>query len=326
MNDPQTTAGKPDSPAVSRSPFRMRNLAFRIGRIGIIVYLALGIMFVGLQRKLIYHPNPEPVVASMAGPLASRLTEVQVATDDGLTLNGWLVTAMDGSSHEPRPLVLYFPGNSAHRARRLPLISLFNQIGCDVLIVDYRGYGGNPGSPSEEGLARDAKAVWDYATRSLMIPPQRIVLFGESLGGGVAIRLACELCEAGVTPRGLIIQASFSSMVDAGRYHFGWLPVNWILQDRYPSGERIGCVTCPILHYHGELDEIVPFELGRKLFEAAPAASSNGIAKRFVALPDAGHNDILHVAAAPVEAVLREFLNEIGAIEKDGTPTRADDR
>ena len=100
-------------------------------------------------------------------------------------------------------------------------------------------------------------------------------------------------------------------MVDAGRFHFPWLPVNWLLRDRYLSVDRIPLVTCPVLHYHGDQDEIVPHSLGQKLFAAVPDVSSNGVPKRFVTLQHTAHNDVLHVAADQVEEAIREFLRDV---------------
>jgi hypothetical protein len=207
--------------------------------------------------------------------------------------------------------VLYFPGNAGNRAYRELELRLLTDAGADAILFDYRGYGDSPGEPSEEGLARDARAVWRFATETNKIEPRRLVLFGESLGGGVAVRLASDLSEQHTPPAGLILRSTFSSLTDAAAHHFPWLPVRWVLIDRFPSERRIRDVTCPILQLHGRRDTIVPFRLGQKLFAAAPEKSASGIAKRFVELPNANHNDVIETSHGEVLAAVRDFLSKV---------------
>lgn len=262
-----------------------------------------------LQRRLIYHPVREtPNPAGRQGRFRLPIHPVVVPTEDGLQLNGWLVAAGeerqgDGAAlvADHRILCLWLSGNGGTRGYRLPQLALIHASGAHALIIDYRGYAENPGSPSEEGLAADARAAWKYARETLRVPADRIVICGESLGGGVATRLASDLCAAQTPPAGLFLQATFSSLVDAGAYHYPWLPVRWILRDRFDSVSRIPLVTCPIVMVHGERDTIVPFDQGQHLFAAAPAMSTSGFVKKFVALPEAGHNDILSPESGSIE-------------------------
>jgi fermentation-respiration switch protein FrsA (DUF1100 family) len=277
----------------------------------LLMSLVVLVLFVGLQRKLIYHPLCEPVLPAMAGPAADRLSSVAVTTADSLTLQGWRVAARSMDTAEPRRLTIYFQGNAAHRGRRGKQFTMLSDLGSEVLIVDYRGYGENPGVPSETGLREDARAVWKFATEELQYQPEEIVLFGESLGGGVATGLAAELCDGGVTPGGLILRATFTSLVDAGRAHYPFLPVNWVLMDRYPSEDRLPRITCPILVLHGDQDRIIPYSQGERLFAAAPEKSTTGIRKQFVRLRGAGHNDILYVAEREVLAALTGFYRRL---------------
>jgi hypothetical protein len=275
-----------------------------------------------LQRSLIYLPDRESQIDPQdAGLSPGRVHRITLKADDGLELQGWHLLPPGQSAADPkqcdqqlalgRPVVLYFSGNAGNRAWRIPEFEVFTQLGCDVFVFDYRGYGENPGSPSEGHLAADATAVWRYATQTRRIEPRRLILFGESLGGGVAVRLAAEQCAAGALPGGLVLRATFSSLPDAAAYHYPWLPVRWLLVDRYPSAARMPQVTCPILHIHGRRDTIIPIELGRRLFDAAPPQSANGIPKRFVELPAADHNDILDVAGAEFQAAVAEFLKQL---------------
>ena len=276
-------------------------------------------MLAWFQRSLIYHPTKtKPLTAKEAG-LSQTVVDVTVKSQDGLTLHGWLVAAGPKKSSLPidpktllsHPLVIVFPGNAGHRGYRAELLRVFGELGADAMIFDYRGYGENSGKPSEANIARDARVLWNYATKELGVPARRIVLYGESLGGGVATRLAGDLCKEGIEPGGLIVQSSFNSLVDAGRYHFPILPVGLILVDRFESERYITKVTCPILQLHGARDQIVPLGLGQKLFAAAPAKSSSGIAKRQVILPNTDHNDVYGPDLPLVVEALQKFLKEV---------------
>lgn len=289
---------------------------------GLSTYLAMVVMLAFLQRALIYLPSRQPRIEPQeAGLPPGQVHTIALTSDDGLELRGWHLLPAGESATDARqcdeqlargrPVVLYFSGNAGNRAWRIEEFELFTQLGCDVFVFDYRGYGDNPGSPSESHLAADARAAWRYATQTRRIEPRRLILCGESLGGGVAVRLAAEQCAAGAPPGGLVLRATFSSLSDAAAYHYPWLPVRWLLVDRYPSVERMPQVSCPILHVHGRRDSIIPIELGRRLFDAAPPQSAAGIPKRFVELPSADHNDILAVAEAEFQAAVAEFLKRL---------------
>lgn len=282
-------------------------------------YVGMLVLVTTFQRSLIYHPYVEsPLPAKLAPFPTGRTHDVAVRTDDGLELRGWLVLAkghaagtdkqLDSKLAEGRPVVLYFGGNAANRNYRTQEIAVLTDVGADVLIFDYRGYGDSPGDPSEEGLARDARAAWKFATEVKKIEPRRLVLFGESLGGGVAIRLASELSKLKTPPAGLILRSTFSSLADGAAHHFAWLPVRWLLIERFPNDQRIRDVTCPLLQFHGRRDTIVPFRLGQKLFAVAPETSASGVAKRFVELPRADHNDVLETSRAEVTQAIADFL------------------
>ena len=297
-----------------------RRLWYRLACYTLLPYAVISGMLAYLQRTLIYLPDRSPAVASETGYPPEQLTEITRVTEDGLTLRGWFITADDSPpfseklpDDDPHPLVLYFPGNGGHRGYRLKEIRQLTSLDCHVLYFDYRGYAANPGKPTEADLARDARGVWSYAVNTLGARPEQIVVWGESLGGGVATGLAYELCGDGANPGGLILRCTFTSLADAGAYHYPWLPVRLVLLDRYPSIERIPHVTCPLLVMHGQQDRIVPFEHGEKLFHAAPSNSHCGVPKRFVALPDAGHNDMMYVAAEDIRSAVQQFLESVEA-------------
>jgi pimeloyl-ACP methyl ester carboxylesterase len=318
------------------SPSRVRGRIIRWLRFPLIAYAAIVLMFTFLQRSLIYHPDSIaslPAKAVMAP--GSNVRDVSVVAEDGLKLNGWYfspsaghaTSESNGKLEEKLPgpndssesvtnpndrwLVLYFSGNAGHRGYRVDEAVMFNQLGCDLLLVDYRGYGDNAGSPNEAALAKDAHTVWTSARQHYGIAANRILLCGESLGGGVAVRLAAELCQRGETPGGLVLRATFPSLVEVAGWHYPWLPVKWAMVERYPSLERIPRVQCPILHFHGDRDSIVPYALGRKLIDAAPAAASNGVPKQFETIAGADHNDILDRAHDQVTNSLRDWLRQL---------------
>lgn len=276
-------------------------------------YLLITLMFAALQRSLIY-----PASKSSSLPVAQFLigdgnaADVQTVTSDGLTLHGWHFKSASGEQQDAEvPLVIFLHGNGGNRIHRLDDVELLTSLGVEVLLFDYRGYGENAGSPSESGLRIDARSIWDFAITDLGVNPRRVILFGESLGGAVAVRLAAETSAQGTPPGGMILRSTFSSMTEAAAYHYPWLPIRIALLDRYNARSQIGSATCPILCLHGDDDDIVPLELGKRLFDAAPQKSVNGVAKRFARLPGAGHNDVLQTARQELKTALARFLSTI---------------
>lgn len=296
----------------------LRRLGFRL----VLAYLGVVAMLAWFQRTLMYHPRKGPVPIAAAEGLAPHLRECQVTAQDGIKLHGWL-SLVDARSEigqsqplsqlgaENRLLVVMFAGNAGNRLSRVSQLALFNGLGCDALLVDYRGYAENTGSPSEAAFLKDARSVWDYAVQVLGVPAERIVISGESLGGGVATALASEVCQAGQTPAALVLRATFSSMADTAAAIYWWLPVRQVLIDKYPSVKRILSVNCPLLCYHGEEDEIVPYTQGKQLFAAAPPQSKCGIEKRFLSIPGAGHNDIYRIGSHEITRAIHELLEEV---------------
>ena len=186
-----------------------------------------------LKKQVAELPPPATLSWGTVEPL-------QFETVDGLTLQGWRVRPRKSGEAAPAapPVVLYFPGNAGHREYRLDEFELLVRSGAEVCCFDYRGYGENPGSPTEADLHRDARAAWNHLTRSLKIPERRIVLLGESLGGGVATHLAADLCTADEVPGGLVLRSTFNTLTSAASWHFPWLPVNWLLRDRFESDRK----------------------------------------------------------------------------------------
>jgi uncharacterized protein len=225
------------------------------------------------QRRLIYFPSPGPVPS--AAVVLPNGRDVVIDTEDGIRLGAWYFP-IAGTA----PAVLVCNGNGGDRSMRAALAVALNRMGLSVLLFDYRGYGGNPGNPSEEGLAADARAAQAWLAAQPEVDPQRIAYFGESLGAAVTIGLAVQR-----PPAALVLRSPFTSLADVGAVHYPWLPVRRLLLDHYPSIERIASVRAPVLVIAGDRDDIVPARLSRRLFDAA------GEPKRYVVIRSAGHND-----------------------------------
>lgn len=251
--------------------------------------LGLALLWLG-QRRLIYLPyGGVPTPASQGLPQAEAVT---FTTDDGMTLHGWFVPA---ASSPARFTMIMFNGNAGHRGMRAPVAAAFAGHGVATLLFDYRGFGDNAGRPSEDGLARDARAARAYLTSRTDVDTNRIVYFGESLGAAVALRLATETSPP---PLALVLRSPFTSLTDIGRYHYPYLPVRLLLRERYPSLERAARVTCPTLVIAGDRDSIIPAEHSRRLYAAIPAS------KRYVEV-NADHNDeAMFIGAEVIQAVL----------------------
>lgn len=236
--------------------------------LGVMIAVGAG-MWAG-QRRLIYFPDrTTPAVDSM-GPGWDVVT---YATSDGLAMRGWFSAPPNDA-----PVVVVFNGNGGNRGDRGPLGRALAGSGLGVLLTDYRGYGGNPGDPSEEGIALDAAAAVRFVFDSA--PDHPVVYFGESLGSAVAIRLSLAH-----PPAALVLRSPFTSLVDVGRTHYPWLPVSGLLKDRYSSDERIGAVAVPTLVIAGDADGIVPIDQSRAIFAASPGP------KELLVIPGADHND-----------------------------------
>jgi fermentation-respiration switch protein FrsA (DUF1100 family) len=262
------------------------------------------------QRRLIYFPLGEagsPAEVGLAGA-----QEVAFDTEDGLRLSAWFLPAAAppaAAETSVVPALLVFPGNAGNRSFRAPLAAAMADAGLAVLLVDYRGYGGNDGRPSESGLAADARAARRYLGSRPEVDPERIVYFGESLGSGVAVGLASERA-----PAALVVRSPFRSLSSVARAHYPFLSAS-LLRDRYPSEERIGGVGCPLLVIRGDRDRIVPPEDSLALFRAAAEP------KRLITIEGAGHNDHALLAGDVMVAAVVAFLEEEGVLNRRAAPT-----
>jgi pimeloyl-ACP methyl ester carboxylesterase len=236
-------------------------------------YVALVVLLYRFQRRLIYHPDKR--IGSPAQHGLDGFTQHMVRTPDSETIQLWHRAAGEGM-----PTVVYFHGNAANIGTRAPLLQSLAERGFGVLGVSYRGYGGSTGSPSETGLYNDARAAISFLLQQQHLPVRHIILFGESLGTGVAVQMATEY-DVGA----LVLQAPYTSVAArAAEIHY-YIPVQWLIKDVYDSLGKIQQIRAPLLVFHGELDTTIPMAHGRALFEAAY------VPKHSVFFNHVGHND-----------------------------------
>jgi hypothetical protein len=241
----------------------------------VVPYLALLAAAWLFQRHLTYLPSadvPSPAVAGLA-----RAEVVSFPTADGVALAGWVAPAIDPGSGDT---AIVFNGNGGNRAYRALLAAALARQGVTTLLFDYRGYGGNQGTPGEAGLALDARAALDYMLSRTDVDPDRLVYFGESLGGAVAARLAVDR-----PPRALILRSPFASLAAVARHHYPFLPVRWLLKERHDTLGLVRRVSCPTLVIAGDRDSIVPVSQTQQVYEAAAGP------KRLITIKGADHND-----------------------------------
>lgn len=252
------------------------------------LWLAVVALIAVFQRQLIYLPD-----ASAPSP-PGDVEEVGLTTRDGLELTSWFLPVDAAVS-----TVLVTPGNAGNRALRLPLARGLNARGHAVLLLDYRGFGGNPGSPSEAGLRADARAARDHLDGRDDVDSSTIAYLGESIGSGVASGLATE-----VPPVALVLRSPFPELADVGRSAYPFLPVRMLLRERHPVAQQLEAYAGPVLVVAGEDDAIVPPELSREVAEVADA--------ELAMIPGANHNDLGLLAGDPyLDAVDDHLRNAV---------------
>jgi pimeloyl-ACP methyl ester carboxylesterase len=289
-----------------------RSWTKRLLRLGVILaalYVGACLAIYVFQKRIVYNPTTaEDLSVKLFGFAEHQAQDLTTKASDGIQLRGWRIMGLSGYGKlsQARHVILFFTGKAGNRSQHDGKFQRLAALGGDVVCFDYRGYGESAGSPDEEGLARDARAAWDFL-RHEGVKAESIVLYGESLGTAVATRLACELSAEHTPPAGVIMEGAFPRLLDPARHVFFWLPVTLILNQQFPSVDRIPQLECPLLMVHGAHDNTVPIAMGRTLFAAAPAAC-RGVAKAFVECPNAGHVNMDTLDAALYEKSLRDFL------------------
>ena len=255
------------------------------------MYIAICVLLYIFQRFLIYFPDKKIMLTP--GQLGLAYEDTFLETADGIKIHGWLIKA-----ESTRGVLLFCHGNAGNISHRFDSIRFFNQLSLDVLIFDYRGFGKSEGSPGEEGTHLDATAAWEYLTKIKGYQTDQLIIFGRSLGSGVAARLASEK-----KSKVVILESSFTSLPDLGAKIYPIFPVRLLSRYKYNTLKNLQYLTCPILFVHSKRDEIIPFSLGYQNYQTAPEP------KKFLEI-HGSHNDGFLVSGKIYENGIRDFLSQ----------------
>lgn len=280
---PVCPTGKVDRPRRPKTTIR------RLLVIVLATYAGVCVLINLLQAKLIYYPSKG--YDAVPTDIGLAFEDLTLRTADGVNIAAWYIPATDAPG-----TVIFFHGNAGNMTHRLQSIKVLHRMGLSVLIIDYRGYGRSEGKPSEIGTYEDAEAAWRYLTETRGESPERIALFGRSLGGAIAIELATRH-----SPAAVATESTFTNLIDIGKIHYRFLPVRLILSYHYDSLSKVSQITCPKLFFHGLEDTLIPLANGRRLFEAAADP------KEFIETPG-GHNEAGFTYTQEFSERLRDFL------------------
>jgi len=244
--------------------------------IAFIVFLKLFVYY--YERKLIYFPFS--IIESTPDAMNMKYEDVYFVTADAVRLNGWFISAPESIA-----TIIYCHGNAGNISHRVDKIKMFYDKHISVFAFDYRGYGRSEGNPNEQGLYYDGEAAYYYLVRKRKMNPAEIVLFGESIGSAVASYIAQHH-----QIKALILEAPFTNARDMSRRILPFLPVQWFVTIQMDNVKMLDKVQTPVLVIHGTDDDIVPFELGRQLYDSLPSSK-----KRFLEISGAGHNDVAYI-------------------------------
>ncbi|MGB7580966.1 MAG: alpha/beta hydrolase [Sedimentisphaerales bacterium] len=254
-----------------------------------LAYLGLGLFLYYMQSRFLYEPVRQ--IPYTPAELGLNFEEVYFKTGDRFRLHGWFVPAPNAQF-----TVLYCHGNGGNMMYFLDTVNFLNKLGLNCFVFDYRGYGESQGAPSENGTYLDARAAYRWLTKKKGVAPQQIILFGWSLGGSIAAYLATKFKSAA-----LVIESAFTSYPAIGQKFYPYMPVKWFARFDYPAIEYVRKVTCPVLVIHSRNDEIIPFELGLKIYDAANEP------KKFVEI-FGKHNDCLLISGETYKKAWTNWL------------------
>ncbi len=258
----------------------MMEWLWKILPIGIVIYAILNAYVYFMQPGMIFFPDiPGRELVTTPKSIGLDYEDVELVTDDGTRIHGWFIPDNKVFDTQKQATLLFLHGNAGNISHRLDSIKLFNNIGLNILIIDYRGYGQSTGKPGEAGTYQDAEAAWHYLTATRGIKENKIIVFGRSLGGSVAAWLASQH-----TPAALIVESSFSSVPSMGQRIYPFLPVRLLSRFQYNTKEYVKAINCPVLVAHSRDDDIIPYQEGRDIFNAAHEPKS------FLQM-QGGHND-----------------------------------
>lgn len=260
-----------------------------------IVIVAFTLWLYWNEPRLLYHPTRQ--IDQTPKQAGMRYENINLVTSDGVNINGWFIPGEDLSEagHGVKLTVLFFHGNAGNISHRLEKIAIFRDLGVDTFIIDYRGYGGSEGQPTEEGTYHDALAAYEYLTQVRKLSPHSIIAYGESLGSAIAADLASKMPVGG-----LVLEEAFASTADVGRdmFHFS---MDWLVRNKYETVNKLPRIHIPLLVFHSREDTLIKFSHGERLFAAANEP------KQFIELRG-GHNEAFVVSALTYRAALSKFF------------------
>ncbi len=270
-----------------------------------IAYISGGAYLWLQQRRLIFYPKR--AIATTPAKLNMEYKQVWLPVPtssndnqsaDSQQVYGWWIP----NSQNPAPTILYLHGNGGNIGDRVDILRRFHQMGFAVFAIDYRGYGRSSGEfPSEKTVYEDAETAWKYLLQEQKIPPQKIAIYGHSLGGAIAIELAIRHPQM----KGLIVEGSFTSirdMIDDRNFIYQLFPVNWLLTQHFDSLGKVGQLQVPILYIHGEQDEVVPAHMSQTLYDATPQP------KQILKIASADHINVPEIGGSTYDNKIRQFL------------------
>lgn len=270
------------------------SLVWSVLRIALIAYGFVIILVLLFQSHFIFFP--ERRIMATPEQIGLKFEDISFLTEDGKILSGWFIPAK-----EPKGVMLFCHGNAGNISHRLDSIMLFNQLGLSTFIFDYRGYGRSQGKITEIGTYADAEAAWRYLVKIKEVVPNEIIIFGRSLGGAVASKLA-----RNHKPKGLILESTFTSIPDIAADIYSFLPVRLLIRFTYPTVENVRDIKCPVLIVHSRDDDIIPFKHGRLIFDAAPEP------KEFMEIKGS-HNEGFLITGPRYRAGLESFIIRISS-------------
>ena len=233
-----------------------KNFFLSITIVILLIYLSVLIYLFFFQRNLLYNPNENNYSGDK---LKVDIEEVQIKTSDNINLLGWF----HKKDLNKFKTIVYFHGNAGRLENRIHKLNHFKDMNINFLIISWRGFSGNSGNPSEQGLYKDGKSAIDWL-KNMGLEDKDIILYGESLGTGIATEIAQNKKFAG-----LILETPFTSMIDAAKNFYPYIPIGFLLKDRYENDKKIKNINIPLLVMHGEKDQIIPFKMGKKIYEIA---------------------------------------------------------
>ncbi|MGD0652587.1 MAG: alpha/beta hydrolase [Verrucomicrobiia bacterium] len=273
---------------------RKRLMTYPLVILAVFVLMALWLRW--REPSMIYYPTRD--IEQTPDRLGWKFEDVYLTTADAVKINGWFVPAPQSplTTHQSPLTVLFLHGNAGNISHRLEKLAFLRELGADVFIIDYRGYGHSEGAPNEQGTYRDAQAAYEYLTKTRGTDPRHIIVYGESLGSAVAVDLAAKHPVVGV-----VIEESLTSVADVGQKMFPFMPVRLLVRNKYDTLSKIGRINAPLLIFHSRDDEYFSWRHAERLFAAAREP------KQLVELRG-GHNDAFLASADTYRTGLRDFL------------------